>query len=73
MGLADGLTVYQEPYQQVDVNASYNLMENLILTASVINLTKEEPRTFYGEDSKARLRSSSYTGQRYYAGITYRF
>ncbi|RRS06890.1 TonB-dependent receptor [Pseudoalteromonas sp. J010] len=73
LGLADGLTVYQEPYQQVDVNASYNLMENLILTASVINLTKEEPRTFYGEDSKARLRSSSYTGQRYYAGITYRF
>ncbi|WP_462158735.1 TonB-dependent receptor [Pseudoalteromonas sp. GB56] len=73
LGLADGLTVYQEPYQQVDLNASYSLMDNLSLTASVINLTKEEPRTFYGQDSTARLRSSSYTGQRYYAGLTYRF
>ncbi|MFC3032196.1 TonB-dependent receptor [Pseudoalteromonas fenneropenaei] len=73
LGLADGLTVYQEPYQQVDVNASYSLLENLIFTASVINLTEEEPRTFYGTDSRARLRSSSYTGRRYYAGLTYRF
>ncbi|CAH9050525.1 Vitamin B12 transporter BtuB [Pseudoalteromonas holothuriae] len=73
LGLADGLNVYQEPYQQVDVNVSYNVMKNLILSASIINLTKEEPRTFYGDDSKARLRSSSYTGQRYYAGLTYRF
>ncbi len=73
LGLADGLTVYQEPYQQVDLNASYNLLDNLALTASVINLTEEEPRTFYGTDSKSRLRSSSYSGRRYYAGITYRF
>ncbi|WP_105258962.1 TonB-dependent receptor [Pseudoalteromonas sp. T1lg88] len=73
LGLADGLTVYQEPYQQVDLNASYSLMDNLSFSASVINLTEEEPRTFYGEDSKARLRSSSYSGRRYYAGLTYRF
>ena len=73
LGLADGLTVSQEPYQQVDLNASYSVMENLVLSASVINLTKEESRTFYGDDSKARLRSSSYSGRRYYAGLTYRF
>lgn len=73
LGLADGLTVPQEPYQQVDLNASYSLIENLVISASVINLTKEESRTFYGDDSKARLRSSSYSGRRYYAGLTYRF
>ncbi|WP_206483047.1 TonB-dependent receptor [Thalassotalea sp. G2M2-11] len=73
LGLADGLTVFQEPYQQVDVNASYSPMENLTLVASVINLTEEESRTFYGDDTKARLRSSSYTGRRIYAGLTYRF
>ncbi len=73
LGLADGLTVSQEPYQQVDLNASYNIIENLILSVSVINLTKEEARTYYGDDSKNRLRSSSYSGRRYYAGMTYRF
>lgn len=73
LGLADGLTVSQEPYQQVDLNASFSVMENLVLSASVINLTKEESRTYYGDDSKARLRSSSYSGRRYYAGLTYRF
>ncbi|MDN3380238.1 MULTISPECIES: TonB-dependent receptor [unclassified Pseudoalteromonas] len=73
LGLADGLTVSQEPYQQVDLNASYNLMENLVLSVSVINLTKEESRTYYGDDSENRLRSSSYSGRRYYAGMTYRF
>ena len=73
LGLADGLTVSQEPYQQVDLNASYNIIENLILSVSVINLTKEEARTYYGDDSKDRLRSSSYSGRRYYAGMTYRF
>ncbi|MBE0380605.1 TonB-dependent receptor [Pseudoalteromonas prydzensis] len=73
LGLADGLTVSQEPYQQVDLNASFSVMENLVLSASVINLTKEESRTYYGDDSEARLRSSSYSGRRYYAGLTYRF
>lgn len=73
LGLADGLTVFQEPYEQIDLNASYNIMDNLILSAAVINLTKEEPRTYYGDDSQSRLRSSSYSGRRYYAGITYRF
>ena len=73
LGLADGLTVSQEPYQQVDLNASFSVMENLVLSASVINLTEEESRTYYGDDSEARLRSSSYSGRRYYAGLTYRF
>jgi TonB-dependent receptor len=73
LGLADGLTVSQEPFQQIDLNASYSVFDNLVFSASVINLTKEESRTFYGADSEARLRSSSYSGRRYYAGLTYRF
>lgn len=73
LGLNDGLTIYEQPYQQVDINGSYNLMEDLILSASVINLTEEETRTYYGSDTESRLRSSSYTGRRAYVGLTYRF
>ena len=73
LGLADGLTVYAKPYQQVDVNASYNITDDFILSASIINLTKEESFTHYGDDTEARLQTSSYTGRRIYAGLTYRF
>lgn len=73
LGLADGLTVFSEPYEQIDINASYTIIENLIFQASVINLTEEETRSHYGDDTDARLRSSGYTGRRFYAGVTYRF
>lgn len=73
LGLHDGLNVYAEPYQQVDINASYSITEDLTLTASVINLTEEESRTYYGGDTEDRLRTSSYSGRRAYAGLSYRF
>ncbi|MBC3766923.1 TonB-dependent receptor [Neptunicella marina] len=73
LGLHDGLTMYGRPYQQIDVNASYNITEDLILSASVINLTKEESFSQYGDDISARLLSGNYTGRRMYAGVTYRF
>ncbi|MCV2885518.1 TonB-dependent receptor [Aestuariibacter sp. AA17] len=73
LSLHDGLTVYGLPYEQIDVNASYNITESLIFSASVINLTKEESFSQYGDDTDARLRSSNYTGRRIYAGVTYRF
>jgi len=72
-GLFDGLTAYTDPYSQVDLNASYNLLENLVLTASVINLTESESTTRIGNDTKARLSRNSYTGRRYYVGMTYKF
>ena len=52
LGLADGLMVYQELYQQVDVNASYNGWKTCA-DGICDQLTKEEPRTFYGKDSGA--------------------
>lgn len=73
LGLNSGLNVYQDPYEQVDVNAAINISDGLSLTASVINLTKSETVTRLGDDSEARLLSSSYSGRRYYAGINYSF
>ena len=73
LGLHDGLTMYGRPYQQIDVNASYSLMEDLTLSASIINLTKEESFSQYGDDTDARLLSGNYTGRRAYVGLTYNF
>lgn len=73
LGLNSGLNVYQDPYEQLDVNASINLYEGLNLTAAVINLTKSESVTRLGNDTDARLLSSSYSGRRYYAGFNYNF
>ena len=65
--------MYQDPYDQVDVNASINLYEGLSFTAAIINLTKSESVTRLGNDSDARLLNSSYSGRRYYAGFNYSF
>ncbi|MBZ2193347.1 TonB-dependent receptor [Pseudoalteromonas arctica] len=73
LGLNSGLNVYQDPYEQVDVNASVNLYEGLSLAAAVINLTKSESVTRLGDDTDARLLNSSYSGRRYYAGFNYSF
>ncbi|PKG66725.1 MULTISPECIES: TonB-dependent receptor [Pseudoalteromonas] len=73
LGINSGLNVYQDPYEQVDVNASVNLYEGLSLTAAVINLTKSESVTRLGDDTDARLLNSSYSGRRYYAGFNYSF
>ncbi|WP_189405592.1 TonB-dependent receptor [Alteromonas halophila] len=67
------MNYYEEPYDQVDVNASYNLTENLVLSASVINLTQSEAYRHLGDDTNARFVQNSYAGRRFYAGATYRF
>jgi len=72
-GLESGLNVYDDPYEQVDLNASYNIFKNLQLTASVINLTKSEQRQHLGNDTKARFVSNVYSGRRYYLGLSYNF
>ncbi len=72
-GLQSGLNVYSDPYEQIDLNASYDLFDNLQLTASVINLTKSEQRQHLGNDTKARFVSNTYSGRRFYVGMSYKF
>ncbi|MCV2370463.1 TonB-dependent receptor [Roseateles oligotrophus] len=72
-GLVNGLNVYQEPYSQIDLNAAYNVNKELSLTASVLNLTKEESRSHLGNDTKDRFYSNGYAGRIVYAGLNYKF
>ncbi|MFV0623379.1 TonB-dependent receptor [Sphingomonas sp. ac-8] len=72
-GLSSGLNIYDDPYEQVDLNGSYNVFENLQLTASVINLTKSEQRQHLGNDTKDRFISNVYAGRRFYVGLAYKF
>jgi TonB-dependent receptor len=71
--LVSGLNVYDDPYQQVDLNASFEVFHNLTITGSVINLTKETERSHLGNDTKARYYSSKYTGRRFYLGAAFKF
>ncbi|GLX77362.1 TonB-dependent receptor [Thalassotalea insulae] len=73
LGIANGMNVYADRYDQIDINASYNITDDLVATASVINLTESESFTHVGDDTTARYRSNSYSGRRIYAGISYSF
>jgi len=64
---------FQDPYAQVDLNASYNFSENLVFSASVINLTKSDTYTYLGDDTDKRFVQNAYAGRRFYADATYRF
>ena len=72
-GLVNGLNIYEEPYQQIDLNAAYNFTKAFSVTASVLNLTKEESRSHLGNDTKARFYSNNYAGRVVYMGLTYKF
>ena len=72
-GLVQGLNIYEAPYQQIDLNAAYNVTDSLSLTASVLNLTKQEQRMHLGNDTQARLYSNSYAGRVMYLGLTCKF
>jgi TonB-dependent receptor len=72
-GLSSGLNVYTAPYEQVDVNASYELRKGLMLTASIINLTKSEEYDYLGNDTKDRFLNRNYFGRRGYIGLSYNF
>jgi TonB-dependent receptor len=72
-GLVSGLNVYEEPYQQIDLNAAHNFTPAFSLTASILNLTKEETRTYLGNDTKARFDSNGYAGRIAFLGLTYKF
>jgi TonB-dependent receptor len=72
-GQVNGLNVYEEPYEQIDLNASYTFLENMTVSASVLNLTEEESRSHLGNDTEDRFYSNGYAGRIYYLGMTYRF
>lgn len=72
-GLVNGLNVYEEPYSQVDLNVAYSFTPALSLTASVLNLTREESRSHLGNDTRDRFYSNGYTGRILYLGATWKF
>lgn len=72
-GLASGLTVYEEPYNQINLNGSYKFSKRLSLTASVLNLTKSKQRSHLGDDTLLRLNALAYSGRQYYLGLIYTF
>jgi outer membrane receptor protein involved in Fe transport len=71
--LSAGLPVYSAPYHQIDLNGDYEFNKHLVVTASVINLSKSTPHEYLGSDTTARLVSLEYAGRQYYVGITYKF
>jgi TonB-dependent receptor len=72
-GLVNGLNVYEDPYTQIDLNAAYNFTKELSLTASVLNLTRQETRTHLGNDTSSRFYSNGYAGRIAYVGLNYKF
>lgn len=71
--LNNGFTIYSEPYDQLDLNAAYNITDYLTLTGSVLNATKSEQREHLGNDTDARTYSNTYSGRILYLGLTYKF
>ena len=72
-GLVSGLNVYEEPYTQIDLNASYNYNKQLTFSASLLNLTKQTTRSHLGNDTNNRFYSNGYAGQIGYFGANYKF
>ncbi|HEX7916752.1 TonB-dependent receptor [Rudaea sp.] len=68
-----GLLIYDNPYNQLDLNAAYNYSDRLTLTGSVLNATKQEQKSHLGNDTDARFYSSNYSGRILYFGATYKF
>ncbi|MBP3983541.1 TonB-dependent receptor [Pseudoxanthomonas helianthi] len=72
-GLVNGLSLYDQPYYQLDVNAAYNITPALSISASVLNLTEEKTRSHLGNDTVDRFYSNGYAGRVAYLGLTYKF
>ncbi|MOA57342.1 hypothetical protein D3C78_1815000 [compost metagenome] len=52
---------------------AYNLTPDWTVTASVLNATKSELRSYLGNDSQARLLSNIYAGRQLYFGVNWKF
>ena len=72
-GIVAGLNSYSDPYQQVDLNASWYVLKDLSINGSVINLTQSVDRQHLGNDTTARYYSSTYGGRIFYLGANLKF
>ncbi|MEW9571186.1 TonB-dependent receptor [Rhodanobacter sp. Si-c] len=72
-GLAAGLPEYTAPYNEVDLNGQYQIDKHLMVTASILNLTRSTTRSYLGSDTADRLNTLEYDGRQYYLGLTYKF
>ncbi|MGO2366238.1 MAG: TonB-dependent receptor [Pseudoalteromonas sp.] len=70
-GIHKGYNMYTKDYGQLDLNAAYNLTEQLSLTASVVNLTEEVEEGYWKQEN--RFTYNEYTGRRFYLGANYNF
>lgn len=70
-GIHQGYNLYTKDYGQLDVNASYNLTEDLSFTASVVNLTEEIEEGYWKQSN--RFTYNQYSGRRFYLGANYNF
>ncbi|HEX7339655.1 MAG TPA: TonB-dependent receptor [Rhodanobacteraceae bacterium] len=72
-GLVTGMTEYQQPYKQIDLNAHYSISKHFQITGSILNLTRQMQRSKIGDDTVLRLSELEYSGRQYYLGLTYNF
>lgn len=72
-GLSSGIPVYGQPYHQIVLNGDYEFNKHLMVTASIINLTRSTSHSYLGGDTRARLNSLEYAGRQYYMGIACKF
>ncbi|TWH99980.1 TonB-dependent receptor [Luteimonas cucumeris] len=63
--------IYVEAYGQLDVNVSYAITDNFVVSLEGINVTDETTRT-HGRNSR-QLYSYDQLGPRYMAGVRYKF
>jgi outer membrane receptor protein involved in Fe transport len=67
----EGLPRHADAYGQLDLRASYDLTENLTVSASAVNVTNE--KVFHYADTEERMRLIQYAGRRYVIGISAKF
>jgi iron complex outermembrane receptor protein len=66
-----GNTWYTDEYDQIDVNGSYSINDQLTANFAVINLTEESIREYWGV--RERFIDDRYSGRRVYVGLNYSF
>lgn len=73
LGLNTGLIAYQQPYNEVDINAGYKLGKHLRFVGSIENVLQSTHRSRIGGGTLLRLDELEYSGRQYYLGVTYKF
>ena len=68
---SNGLPQHVDDYGQLDLSTSYDINENLTISAEVVNATKANILEY--ADVRERVTKLEYSGRRYQVGITARF